>query len=369
MSPYYRPKVKAAQYSVSNGKNSKYSDDHSHQEDATVPPPPTPLNKPVKTKLTTRASLFVPGQMPLDSEAAAFIPQGNTPKTVSPWTPPDGRPCGGGNGCPGKDCLQKVLETTLGTELWDLSMVDYQSLDGNEWYTHVDVVIPALSASMCHLAASQDVEAIFAAQQAAQSMAMQKVCDALSKLGSKVTVVPSEDGSPQVSMQYCEADKDTLCWEFAHRGHCPRMSTCRWHHAFLETFLINFMLQPLTSWGFGSPTTGTPNTAEGQAQMAPPMANEQNHSSTLSCLPLTNGAFKTTDQKNCYLVDPEETPWPDHIKEPGFNMKVANGDQPQITKTNSKELTPTLRAKNPSRRMWADIQEDSDDELPRSWST
>jgi len=400
MSRLNRQKGKS-QLNVSNGKNSKYSNDH-NQDDVDTrsgttrgsytssdedrvnnwrvkedvnPPPAPPLNSPVRTKLKSKASLFVPGQPALTSNAAAFIPQGipqcNMPKAASPWTPPDGRPCGGGHGSSGKDCLQSVIQTTLGSELWDLSMVDYQSLDGTEWYTNVDVVIPALNASMCHLVTSQDFEAISAAQQASQSMAMQCVCDALQNLGPKVTAVPSGD-APVLSVQYCEADKDYLCWEFSHHGHCPRGSTCHWPHAFIETFLINFILQPLTSWGFGSPTTEAPNTAQGQVEMPPPpMANKQNHSSTLPGLPLTNFSSKTTDQQNDFFVDTDETPWPDHSKELGFNVKVANDDKPQITKTKSKDLTPTLRSKNPSRRMWADIQEDSDDEpfsLPQ-WQT
>jgi hypothetical protein len=259
----------------------------------------------------------------------------------------------------GKNCLKDSIQSALGSELWDLSMVDLQAFDGH-WYTNVDVVVPALNASMCHLVTSGDMEAVAAAQAASQSMAMQRVGNSLQNLSPKVTVTPCED-SPQLSVQYCGADQDKLCWEFAQHGHCPRGSTCKWAHAIIETFVINFLLQPLTSFGFGSPTTEEPNAYPVQGGMPAPVASQQKDSSTLPGLKLTSISNTNLADSDCQS-DPDETPWPDHVEDKSFHVKAIGGSRQQIIEHSSKDVTPTLRSRNPSRKMWADIQEDSDDE-------
>lgn len=312
-----------------------------------LPPPPPPAAPPPKTKLKSAASLFVP-KVAMGSQAPLFMPKGTepaAPPAPTSWQPAAARQ-GAGNSCSGKGDIMDVIQRTFGTQLWDLSMVDCQSFSG-DWYTSVGITIPA----SCHVATSQDAGAIAASQQATQSLALQSLTESLQDLSPKVIVSPSEDPA-YLSVSYCGADRDMLCWEFSHHGHCPRGSTCRWAHAMIETFLINFMLAPLMP-------------------MQTEASVEQKNSSTVTSLPLTNMFEQSDAQKvGTSLVDiPDDTPWPDYIQGHGFS--IPNADKEERVKTEAKEASkPILRSKIRSGRSWADIQEDSDDDEPflPNWS-
>lgn len=403
MSPYYRPKVSGTtRYNVAR-KNSNYYDQQdsrisgetwrpvdgkakgkeilnavrNEKESASLPQPPPPAQPPARTKLSSKSSLFIPGA----STAQPTSFESQTPEAAPGWAPPDGRPCGGlawgspeclpcgtsgvpcniaGDPTPGKDCVRDVIFNSLGSELWDLSMVDAQGFSG-EWYTNVDVVIPALSASMCHLVASGDTDAIAAAQLATQTAAMKSVCDALSAMAPAVTVTPPEgEALPQLSVEYCAADKAMLCWEYAHHGCCPRGSRCGWAHALLETFMINFLLQPLTNWGTSAETasTCTPSITEASSESSGSHPEKEPVS-----LPLPSG--KQEETRRCC----EE-----NVETPTTGVADLQLSKKECKLKETKPLlTPTLRSQNPSRRMWADIEEDSEDEegfmLPHTWST
>lgn len=264
----------------------------------------------------------------------------------------------------GKDVIKDAIQATLGSELWDLSLVDCDCGNG-AWYTHVDVVVPALNAGLCHLATSNDVDEIAAAHLTTQSMALQSICDALQNISPKVSIERFEENPSQISVQYCAADKDMLCWEFSHHGRCPRRSTCKWSHAILETFLINIVLQPLMNW-LQSDATVADSMAMGQNE-APAFSQTLPMGLPLTSIPSQPSGLPLT---NISEPDPDDTPWPDHIKDHSFNLKVIDNDEPEVS-VDLKDQTPTLGSRNPSRKSWADIQEDSDDDecLMRQWSS
>lgn len=333
--------------------SSSHSDDERNMPTPPPPPAPTQLRTPLaKTKLTSGAALFVPKGL---DAAMAPLP------IMMPGGP-----------TPGKESLRGVIEGTLGSEVWDLSMVDCQGFTG-EWYTAVAITIPALSASMVHLATSTDVELLATAQLATQTQAVQSLMHSLEGMSPQMKLSPTEDAS-RLSVEYCGADRDKLCWEFSHFGQCPRHATCRWQHAMVETFLITIMLQPILDapWGWGQPTPppvsqkgkeaeSSKPTGRWQPQRppAPTALQEEARRSRMSSLPLTKSLPLTSiEQKGCYSGDDDE-------EDRDF------GVAPEPKSALSKASTPTTPARRPRvGRSWADIQEDSDgDEVPLpSWN-
>lgn len=320
------------------------------------PPPPaaaarTPL-KSLKTKLTSKAALFVPGGA--GGEVAMPAPAG-------PIMMPGGP-------TPGKETLRGVIESTLGSELWDLAMVDCQGFTG-EWYTGVAITIPALSASMCHLATSQDAEAIANAQQATQSKATQSLLRALQSMSPNMVINPSDDAS-RLSVEFCGADRDKLCWEFSHFGQCPRYATCRWAHAMVETFMISIILQPLMDgmqWGMQcvqppvSQATPSPAAGRWQPQRAPAPPKE---SRTVAALPLTRiqhkGGYSSEDD------DDNSNLWSQDLSRGALKQTPSRSEMKASTPSTSSGSssptnTPSAAPRKPRvGRAWADIQEDSD---------
>lgn len=333
--------------------SSSHSDDERNMP--TPPPPPaspTKLRTPLaKTKLTSGAALFVPKGLD-----AAMPP----PPMIMPGGP-----------TPGKDSLRGVIEATLGSEVWDLSMVDCQGFTG-EWYTAVAITIPALSASMVHLATSTDAELVAAAQLATQTQAVQSLMHSLEGMSPQMKLSPTEDAS-RLSVEYCGADRDKLCWEFSHFGHCPRNATCRWQHAMVETFLITIMLQPILDapWGWGQPQAPPLQDSkeatrwQPQRPPAPSALQEEARKSRMANLPLTKSLPLTSiEQKGCCSGEDDDTPFPEHMQDCDFGM----APEP---KSLGKASTPPTPVRRPRvGRSWADIQEDSDgDEVPLpSWN-
>jgi hypothetical protein len=224
---------------------------------------------------------------------------------------------------PGKDMLAAAAHQALGSELWNLNMMDCTDYNG-EWFTGVEIMIPALSASHCHLVASEDPEAIEMAQQENQAKAFKSLTKALEDLAPNM-VVQQADHRAQVCVEFCAADRNKLCQEFSHFCSCPRGDRCRWAHALIETFMINFILAPL-SWG-------TDLSAEKEAE-------------THSC----------TDETKQSRWQPQRPPMP-----PPEDTQI------QKTVPPMKPLQPDHRPKNPklaSKKKWSDMGEDSDDDAP-----
>lgn len=327
-----------------------------HQDQ--YPPPPPPPMPASKTRLQSRAALFIP-KTAVSSVAEPFVPSGNLPAVPVQS---------------GKECLNDLIQSTLGNEIWSVAMADCQSFS-KEWYTAVEITIATPNALL-------DAKAILAAQQALQSMCWHSLLHAVENFGPEMAIMPSEDTS-RISVQYCPTDKDMLCWEFATSGQCPRGSTCRWGHSIIESFLISFVLQPWRSPGYclllpGHSPQSMPPVLQQRCGFELPQVpvkqletrslpmdktiSDQRNSSTLAALPLTNMLLRN-DDSNGYLDDPDDTPWPACVQDLGFSMREVEKEN-----TTSVALTSEEPHKRASGRSWADIQEDSDDDEPfRHW--
>jgi hypothetical protein len=253
---------------------------------------------------------------------------------------------------PGKDCLAGVIQSTLGAELWNLNMMDCTSWAGDSWYTAVEVTIPALNASNCHLMTSQDTEAVEAAQQANQAKAVESITQALNDMKPNMVVQPA-DHRAQICVEFCAAEREGLCREFAYCGSCPRGHTCRWPHALLENFMINFILAPL-SWGPMQATTCEPTPA-----VTTPSSESRWQPSRPPAAPTPE---KTLARK------PVETQ-SSSLKDISKEIRKDSDDVPSPCKSPmSKPLAADTRPKNPrlaGKQRWSDVDvDDDDDSLP-----
>lgn len=269
-----------------------------------LPPPPAPLQR---TRLKSASAAFVPQGLTDCTEAPIFVPQGIDPTMPAVTMPPVPSE--------GKDCLMAVIQSTLGAELWDLMMVDCQSFTG-EMYTTVDIIIPAMSAAHCHLVASQDTEAVAAAQQAHRIQAVQSLLQSFAALSPKVMVTPPPpEGQSQLAVTYCGADRDQLCWDYSHHGVCTRMHKCQWAHAFVETFFINLILQPLNQWfvpAGPSPMVENEQKQDRWVPMRPPVSADNGSTTNMNESPPDEQAiraFRQAEQSKFAVVEvPDEKP-------------------------------------------------------------
>jgi len=271
--------------------------------------------------LRTKAQMFVPGVTDLPGEGA-------DPTQMPPFMMPP--PC---IPTPGKDLLFETIRKTLGNEVWNLNMMDYTDQYTGEWSTAVEVTIPALNASKCHLVAGQDEQAIAAAQQESQDQAMQSLTKALANKPGMV--IQTSDHRAQISAEYCAADKTKLCREFSHFGSCPRCDTCRWAHAMVETFLINFILEPLCPWD----------------QFEMPAGDNQQ---------LKMPIVSSIEGEKVERWEPRRPPMPPS-EEAAKDTEVINAVK--IEPMKKVKVVPETRPKDPrfaSRARWSDISEDSD---------
>jgi hypothetical protein len=175
---------------------------------------------------------------------------------------------------PGKDCLAGVVHGALGAELWNLNMMDYISYNG-DWCTAVEITIPELGASMCHLFGSQDVEAVNAARDAHQAQVLRSLTQSLKSLEPNMELQPPPDHSGALCVEYCAADRSKLCREFSRFGECPRGGTCRWAHAMVETFVIHFILAPLVGPWDPTMVTEDPKVVPGESNLVTPVKTER----------------------------------------------------------------------------------------------
>jgi len=309
-------------------------------EQNALPPPPEPIQR---TRLKSASAAFVPqGLMCESTEAPLFVPQGLDPTMPAATMPPVPSE--------GKECLMNAIQTTLGPELWDLLMVDCQSYTG-EMYTTVDIIIPALSASHCHLVASKDTEAVAAAQQAQHVQAVQSLLQSFATLSPKVQVTPPPpEGQSQLAVTYCGADRDQLCWDYSHYGCCARQNKCQWAHAFVETFFINLILQPLNQWFENVPAGPSPTVENMQKQdrwvpMRPPLSADDGNATNMNDSPPDAEAIRAFRQAEQRKFAVEEVPEPKPVKE---KLPMS---QPTEQKTPS-------RRRLLSRANWADIDDE-----------
>jgi len=313
---------------------------HSVAQDSCLPPPPPPPpTAPPKTKLKSKASMFVPKAGPSKSAAPTNL------SASSQAALQNGITCAQSEGVSsGRDHLQGIIQSASGSELWSISMLDYAP-DCGDWYIVVEIALPAI---MCHVASRQDMAAFAAAEQAMKDLALQSLIESLESASSKMAIGPSSDCSSHLSLQFCDADRDMLCWEFAESGRCPRGSSCRWAHARVESFEVSFVMQAAVHKQQGLEPLPAPgiNTSPALA------ADEPRASSNLSCrspvaLPLTsmckidNGCTELDTE-----LDLDDTPWPSYLR-PCFGLSDTLADTSTATK--EKEVAPEV-AKDP--RKW-----------------
>lgn len=150
---------------------------------------------------------------------------------------------------------------------------------------------------------------------------------------------PSEQPG-QICVEFCAADKTKLCHEYSHFGSCPRGATCRWAHAMIETFVIQFILAPLGPWEC-SP--------DGQATQAPETMPASE--------PKATGRWQPSR--------PPMTPPVEEASAGQSDMSAEEGSSPKAVKMEAmKKLAPDTRPKNPrlaSRKSWADMDFSDDD--------
>lgn len=268
----------------------------------------TPLASPAKTSLSSlknKATDFVP-----TLESGCPLLDLNAEDLMDLMAPPPFMPT------PGKDCLAGVINNALGSEVWNLNMMDATGYNG-EWFTGVEITIPALCAA--------DDEA----QQKNQSQVVQTLTKALEELAPNMVVQPA-DHRAQLCVEFCAADRNKLCMEFSQYCSCPRGDKCRWAHAMIETFMINLIVAPL-AWGTV--------TKDVKSVSAP--------------CPKEPKAARWQPQRPPKAVETQKSP-------PSGPDSSSEEDVVQIQPM--KPLLPPRRPRVSSRKSWADINEDSDDD-------
>jgi len=292
--------------------------------------------------LKSKAKMFVPTD-PTYSDATFAVAEAVDPNMMAmPCMGPAWMPS------PAKDYLAAVITNTLGMELWDMNMMDFTGYNG-EWCTAVEITVPELNASMCHLAASQDAEAIAAAKAANGTQVVQSLTQALKACGSDV-VLDCADHRAQICVDVCPANGRTPCREFSHSGTCPRGGSCHYAHAMFESFMINLILAPLAGFGYGTETQA-PQGAK--PEVPSPVANKPSSYEQERAAKMAESRWQ-----------PKRAPKP--VQE-NIVEKVPELDSPKadvITFKPTMSLSPESRRKTSSlsRQKWSDILDDSDEE-------
>jgi hypothetical protein len=277
----------------------------------------------LRSRLSSRASLFVPGKCPPAGQAA-----------VPPALASMARESA-------KVPVRCVIEGAFGNRLCSVNMADLPA------HTEVQVVVQAKPNEMCNP---------WAVEPQAQTRALHVLLQAFKTLGDKVKALePSADAS-QLQVKYSEASSENLCWQFGQYGYCPRPS-CRWEHAPVETFIVAILVQPAAinmSSVAMSPQT-LPNGMVGYIVAAPmPPTMDQCpgmvYAVPMGCAPM-NHAPTLAEIMRCDsgqpLVDGTCQRWPvPELTSEGCLSPVTS------TPTGSPKLRPADRAR------WADIDED-----------
>lgn len=202
---------------------------HCFPEDTMPQRQPTGIPQ-TKSKLRSSASLFVPlGSVPADTPSSKprfVMPddmEHRPAQNAVPYTMPQGP-----NPKSGNMPVRCIIEGAFGSRLCSLAMTEQESV------TEVNVVV---SENAYPTGTSWALDPL------AQQRAMHVLLEAFKVLGSKLKSLEPSADETQLTLRYSEVPSDTLCWEYAKIGFCPR-AACRWVHAVLEVFLINIVLQP-----------------------------------------------------------------------------------------------------------------------------
>lgn len=279
--------------------------------------------------LKTKAKMFVPTD-PTFSDATFAAPECVDPSMMAmPCMAPAWMPT------PGKDYLAGVIQNTLGMELWDLNMMDFTGYNG-EWCTAVEITVPELNASMCHLAVSQDAEALAVAKTANGAQVVQSLTQAFKACGSDM-VVDDHDHRAQICVDVCPANGRKPCREFSHTGTCPRGGACHFAHAMFENFMINLILAPLAQFESGM---------DGQAPSGAKAAEPTNKPSSYESRWQPKRAPKPVKEQVVVEAPIVESP------------KKASAFEPIV----SQEGIARRKSSSTRTQKWSDILDDSDEE-------
>lgn len=311
--------------SSANKKPASTASSAASTQDSETESPPTPPVTPPRTSLKS-----------LQSKATMFVP---TEEMTMMFPPP--APC-----MPtlGKDCLAGVIHHTLGAELWNLNMFDVAMYTG-EWSTVIEITIPALSASSCHMVASHNAAEIDAATQKNHTGAVKALRKSIQNLGAN-WVIQDGNQSAHLCVEFCAADRTRLCRDFSLYGCCHRGDACRWQHAMLETFMINFIMAPLM--GHQDYVGATPS-----------RPSQQTVTKHEEAAPATSGRWVPTRPPRPPVEETTTSLAPSSPKRETPAEPVKAGWRPL------KELPKDTRPKNPklvSQRRWSDFVDESDED-------
>lgn len=308
-----------------------------------TPPPPAPVEEKRTSlkSLKSKAKMFVPTDQTF-SDASFAVPDPAMmamPCMQAPWMP-----------SPGKDYLASVITTTLGMELWDLNFMDFTGYNG-EWCTAVEITVPELTASMCHLAVSQDAEAVAAAKTANSAQVVQSLTQAFKDCGSDM-VLDLADHRAQICVDVCPANGRTPCREFSHTGACPRGGSCHFAHAMFESFMINLIMAPLAQFGFEL-GTGT-QAANTSGSKVPEPKSPANKPSSYESRWQPKRAPKPVTEVVLEKEQAVESPKKEVVVDLTFEP-IKSNSAPEISRRKSSSLRER-------KQKWSDILDDSDED-------
>jgi hypothetical protein len=109
-------------------------------------------------------------------------------------------------------------------------------------------------------------------------------------------------------VELCEAPAESLCWEYARKGYCPRASNCRWVHEPLEAFVIVVTeLLPIL------PPPPLPQPATTQMLLKGDVGNYMGHEASYSdagasTVPTDGSGIVTPDEFDCPYYQPAVPP-------------------------------------------------------------
>lgn len=296
-----------------------------------------------RTRLSSRASQFIPGAAPALQCTPAAHPAPNPPYSQDAKMP-----------------VRCVIEGAFGNRLGGLNMMDLQT------HTQVEVCVHAMPS---------DMAGPCAVDPQAYMRALYTLMHAFKSLGHKIHQLDLKAAESQLHIKYCEARQDSICWEFGQYGYCPRGNTCRWQHAATEVFVINMLVQPLAMGMDMSAIAMAPATGEFPAGMcgyimaAPMNGSMEQVPGMVYAVPVPFTPMETTTPAHMLQTtsapicfgdldsgDPEGDPAAQTTPgQPAVQKSVAK--EARKTPTGSTCSTPTQRT---DRLCWADIEDEED---------
>jgi len=214
---------------------------------------------PLKAKLRSSASLFVPGGSLQQQGAGVTAPLED-----------------------GKSAVRRVLQQAFGGCLRGLSLKEAAS------HTEVAVTLSMPKSLMCVQHSSVAV-----AERLARTQATRDVLESVNLLGTHVQCLEPSYDAGRLYLEYIAAPADQICWEYLRAGGCPRPN-CRWTHAVLEVFIITIAME------MRAPATPAHHAGVHFVQMHMPQAGAGYVCAALPPVPLDGGGWQQAEQLGCW---------------------------------------------------------------------